>query len=225
MARSFFHEPNTAPTAPHICSIGSSGNSLPVASLTAFLKRLTSSLQIVDAELGVELDPLFVLEFLHDLLERVDLGLRCRLEAEHDVAVHLHETAIAVPGEAFVAGLVDQPLQGGFVEADVEDGIHHAGHGDAGAGPAGDEQRVLGVAELGPHGLFGFPHGRLDFALELGGIGVVVGVEVGADFGGQGEAGGDRADRYWSFRRGSPPCRREGSSFRRWPSALPPLKQ
>ena len=77
--------------------------------------------------------------------------LLLRLEAEHHVAVHLHEAAIAVPGEAFVAGLLDQAAQGGFVEADVEDGVHHARHADAGPGAARDEQRVLGVAELGPH--------------------------------------------------------------------------
>ena len=93
-------------------------------------------------------------------LERVDLVLALRLEAEHDVAVHLHEAAVAVPGEALVAGLLDQALTVVVVQADVEDGVHHAGHRDAGAGAAGDEQRVLGVAELAAHDLLDLAPGR-----------------------------------------------------------------
>ena len=76
-----------------------------------------------------------------------------------------------------------------LVEADVEDGVHHAGHADAGAGAAGDEQRVLGVAELGAHGLLGLAQGVLDLGLQLGRVLVVVVVVVGADLGGEGEAG------------------------------------
>ena len=49
-----------------------------------------------------------MLQLLQDLLERVDLVLDLRLEAEDDVAVHLHEAAVAVPGEALVAGLLDR---------------------------------------------------------------------------------------------------------------------
>ena len=144
MARSLFHEPNTAPMAPHICSWASSGKSLPVRSLTAFLKRLTSSLRSAVVSSVSSLTPLCVLQLVQDVLERIDLGLGLRLEAEDDVAVHLHEAAIAVPGEAFVAGLLDEAAQGRFVEADVEDGVHHARHADAGAGAAGDQQRILG---------------------------------------------------------------------------------
>jgi hypothetical protein len=60
--------------------------------------------QVVGGELGVELDAARVLLGLEQLLERIDLVLVLRLEAEHDVAVHLHEAAIGVVGEARIAG-------------------------------------------------------------------------------------------------------------------------
>ena len=44
MARSFIQEPNTAPTAPHSCSCGSSGKVLPVFALISALNSATISL-------------------------------------------------------------------------------------------------------------------------------------------------------------------------------------
>ena len=35
-----------------------------------------------------------------------------------------------------------------FVETEVEDGIHHTGHGSACAGTDGNEKRILVIAEL-----------------------------------------------------------------------------
>ena len=49
----------------------------------------------------------------------------------------------------------------------------------------------LRVAELRSHDLFGLAKGRLDLGLELRRVGLAVGVVVVADFGGDGEAGGD----------------------------------
>ena len=76
------------------------------------------------------------------LLEGVGLGV------EHDLGEHLDEAAVGVVGEALVAALGDQPLDRLVVQAEVEDGVHHAGHGKLGAGAHRDEQRILGVAEL-----------------------------------------------------------------------------
>jgi hypothetical protein len=79
-------------------------------------------------------DALVLLGDLQRFLERAVI------EAEHDVGIHLDEAAIAVPGEARVAGRGGEALDAGVVEAEVEDRVHHAGHGDAGAGADGDEQ-------------------------------------------------------------------------------------
>ncbi len=45
------------------------------------------------------------------------------------------------------AGLLGQALQRLVVEAEVQDGVHHAGHRELGAGPHAHEQRVGRVAE------------------------------------------------------------------------------
>ena len=39
-------------------------------------------------------------------------------------------------------------MDGAVVESEVEDGVHHAGHALTAAGPDGDEQGVVRVAEL-----------------------------------------------------------------------------
>ena len=166
MARSFIHEPKTAPMAPHICSSASSGKSLPVRSLTAFLKRLTSSLRSSTFSSVSSLTPLACLSSSMMCSNGSISVLVLRLEAEDDVAVHLHEAAIAVPGEAFVAGLVDQAAQGRFVEADVEDRVHHAGHARrgrrSGRRRAADSWRSPNLAPMTSSVL---RHGLLDLGL------------------------------------------------------------
>ena len=78
------------------------------------------------------------------------------------------------------------------VQADVEDRVHHAGHGELGARADGDEQRVLRVAELLAGGLLDLGDVGADLVHQPGGqllAGVVV---VAAGLGGDGEARGDR---------------------------------
>ena len=104
MARSFIHEPKTAPMAPQSWSIGSSGKSWPVFSLMARLERGDELLQVVDGELGVELDAALAFFFASMITSNGSCSfLLDRLEAEDHVAVHRDEAAVAVPGEALVA--------------------------------------------------------------------------------------------------------------------------
>ncbi len=114
------------------------GEILAGAFLDGLLEALHEFLEVGRGQVGVQLGPLRVLHLIHDLLEGVDIFLRMRLEAEHDIAVHLHETAIAVPGEALIAGLFDQAAQGILIEADIEHGVHHARHAHTRAGTARD---------------------------------------------------------------------------------------
>ena len=65
----------------------------------------------------------------------------------HDVAEHLHEAPVGVPGEALVAGRAREALDRLVVEAEVEDRVEHPRHRLARAGAHGDQQRVVGVAE------------------------------------------------------------------------------
>ena len=118
--------------------------------------------------------------------------LLLRLEFEHDVAVHLDQPAVAVPGEVLVARLLDEGGHRRLVETDVEHRVHHAGHRLAGTRPAGEQQRILAVAELRAHHLFGVLDAGFNLRLEFRRIAPVVGVEVPANVGRERETGGDR---------------------------------
>ena len=106
---------------------------------------------------------------------------------DEDVA-GLEETVVAVICEAGVVGLLGQTLDSLIVQAEVQDGVHHAGHGLTCAGTDGDQQRVLVVAE----GLAGDLLEALDVLEDVSGDLVVdltaVCVILGAGLGGDGEA-------------------------------------
>ncbi len=141
---------------------------------------------VVGGEIGVERIALAVLEGVEDVLEmRV-------LEAEHHVRIHGDEAAIAVIGEAAVAGQFRERLDRLVVEAEIEHGVHHARHRGARAGAHGDQQRIVGIAEHLAGQLADIIERLLDLRLQFLRIGFVVRVEIGADRGRNGEAGRHR---------------------------------
>ncbi len=166
------------------------GEIVPSAGLHCFLEAVNQHLQVGDGQLVVEGHAALVLEVVHDLLEGILFLLVLGLQAQHHIPVHLDETAVGVPGEALVAGLLDQAGEGFLVEADVQHGIHHAGHGVSGAGTAGNQQGVFRIAQLGAHGGFGLLDVLVHLGLQFRGILLAVGVEIRAHLGGEGEAGG-----------------------------------
>ena len=136
---------------------------------------------------------LLVLEFFDDRLERLVVFAFALLHAEDDVAVHLDEAAVAIPSEAGVAGGLGESDDGVVVEAEVEDGVHHARHRIASARADGDEEgHAGGGAELGAHDLLHVLHAGFHLSLEGNRVGALVGVVVGADFGRDREAGRHR---------------------------------
>ena len=72
--------------------------------LDHFLVALDHGLPVGGDQFGVERDVAVALHVFEDVLEMV------MLDAEHDVAVHLDEAAVAVIGEARVAAAPDQPF-------------------------------------------------------------------------------------------------------------------
>ena len=99
-------------------------------------------LEIIGVQIDVVRDALGGLHLV-DLILKQALG-----HAHDDVRKHLYEAAVAVVSEAGVAGLFGQALDGCIVQAEVEDGVHHAGHGLARAGAHGHQQGIFHVAEL-----------------------------------------------------------------------------
>ena len=114
------------------------------------------------------------------------------VEAEHHVGIHGDEAPVAVIGEAPVAGFLGQRRDRHVVEAEIEHGVHHARHRGARARAHRDEQRVLAVAECLAGDAADLGERGFDLRLEILGIGLAVLIEIGADLGGDGEAGRHR---------------------------------
>ena len=79
-------------------------------------------LEVVGAQVGVELDASLFLEAFQLVLERLVL------DAHRRGAEHVDQAAIAVVGEPRIAGLLRQPLDRGVGQAEVQDRVHHARH-------------------------------------------------------------------------------------------------
>ena len=149
---------------------------------------------VVAVHVGVERIALGVLVGVEDVLEVM------MLEAEHHVGIHRDEAAVAVIGEAAVARLGRQRLDGHVVEAEVEHGVHHARHRGPAAGAHRHQQRILGVAKPLAGQLADMGERGLDLSLQLRRVGLVVGVEIGADGGRQREAWRHRQPEIGHFR-------------------------
>ena len=136
-------------------------------------------LEIVGVQIDVVRDAL-------GSLHLVDLFLKQALGHAHDdVRKHLHEAAVAVVGKAGVTGLFSQALNGRIVQAQIENGVHHAGHGLARAGAHRHQQRVVHIAELLAGQLFKAldvrKNVRLDLRIDLAAVRVILRAGLGRD--------------------------------------------
>ena len=189
-ARALFQDWKTAPMAPHSCSRGSSGKSTFNFSFDERLEGRNQLFQVIYGELRVELDAPGLFLLIDDPLEGVFLFLALGFQAEHHVSVHGDEAAAAVPGEPLVPGQLGESLHRLRVEAEIEDSVHHARHAGPRPRSDGEEERVFWVAEAHAHRLFHVFQVLEDlFFQTLGELHPLV-IEEGADFRGNGEAGG-----------------------------------
>ena len=154
--------------------------------LDALLVAVDDGVPIVGAEIGVERVAVAVLVVVEDFLEMM------MLDAEHHVGIHGDEAPVAVQGKAPVAGFLRKRHDGDVVEAEIEHGVHHARHRGARAGAHRDQQRIFAVAEFLAGDAADLGQRGIDLRLQILRIGFAVGVEIGADLGGDGEAGRHR---------------------------------
>ncbi len=114
------------------------------------------------------------------------------VDGQHHVREQGDEAAVAVPGEAVVPGPLRQPLDRLVVQTQVEDGVHHAGHGRPRSGAHRDEERARRIAEAAPCG--GLEPGQVgEDLLPQAGRMLLAGRVVGRPgLGGDGEAGRHR---------------------------------
>ena len=123
------------------------------------------------------------------LFHLVDELFKILLADFHDnVREHLDETTVGVIYKAleFRIGVAcDHCGDDVVVQTEVQDGVHHAGHGSAGTGTDGNQQRVLQIAELLAVDLFHLAdelHDLChDIVIDLAAILIVLSAGLGSD--------------------------------------------
>ena len=105
------------------------------------------------------------------------------IHVQNNVGIHLDETAVAVVGKAFVARSLSQAFDCFVIQTEVQDGVHHARHGNAGAGTHGEQQRVFRIGEFAADNGFAMGDAVFDLFGQIGGEGLAVFIEIRADFG------------------------------------------
>ena len=137
-------------------------------------------LEVIGPELHVLRDaPVGLLAF-QQRFEGIVIFIIAGSDAHDHVAIHLHETPVAVVGEAFVARLCDQSLNGHVVQTEIQNGVHHAGHGGPGSGTDGYEQWVVGIAETGVHDGLDLRHRPPYLVVQIRRITAFVAIIIGA---------------------------------------------
>src|SRR5262245_35498986 len=110
---------------------------------------------------------------------------------EHHVGIHGDKTAIAVVSETPITGLPGKRLNGFVVETEIEDCIHHAGHGGACARTDGNQKRTVFIAKHLAGNAPNLRQGFFDLHAQRFRVLLVVPVVVGADLSRDREAGRD----------------------------------
>ena len=167
---------------PHQLLLGVSGEVGADLLLILGLELVGQGLQVVGVQLHILGDTLFLLHLVDELLKILLAHL-------HDhIGVHLDEAAVAVPCPAGIVGLLGNHFHHLLVQAQVEDGVHHAGHGGPGAGADGDQQRILQVAELLAGNLLQLVDILHNLSLDIVVDPLAVLIILGAGLGGNGKA-------------------------------------
>ena len=121
-----------------------------------------------------------ILQVLDHGLERLMVFARPFLNAHHHIAVHLQKAPIRIPGETRVARFFCNDADNLVVHPEIENRVHHAGHGIACARSHGNKQRPLFVPEFFAHRLLNLCEGRRDLRLQFTRVSAVVIVKVAA---------------------------------------------
>lgn len=97
--------------------------------------------EVADVQVGVVYDTVLVLDPAEDVFEE-------RAVDAHDrTPEHLHEATVGIPREPLPVGDLGQAEHREVVQTDVQDGLHHARHGEPRPRPDREEQRVVHLSQ------------------------------------------------------------------------------
>ena len=147
--------------------------------LVLSLELVSQRPEVLGGQLDVEVNALLLLHLVDQLLEVLLADL-------HDnIGIHLDEPTVAVPCPAGVARHGGNGVDDRLIQTEVQDGIHHTGHGRTRAGADRHEQGVLLIAELLAGDLLHLldvGHDlRHDLVIDLSAVLVVLCARLGAD--------------------------------------------
>ena len=133
---------------------------------------------IVRVQLVIHLDALL-------LLDLIDEGLEGGLGQLHDdIREHLDEAAVGIARKARIVRQAGNRFADLVIHAEVEDGVHHAGHGRTRTRTNGYEQRIFRVAQRFAGDFFQFIEVLKDLFLDIRIDRLAVLIIPGAGFGG-----------------------------------------
>ena len=105
------------------------------------LKALNNLFQVVGSKVRVKTRSLCFLDLVkHSFKKRFG-------NFHYHIREHLDESAVGIIGKSGIPRLPGKALHGNIGKSQVQDRIHHSGHGRSRAGTDGNQKRILRVAE------------------------------------------------------------------------------
>ena len=108
------------------------GESLTGTLEDSLLEKRHQLLQLINVHLVVKHDAALTLHLLNDGLKRINVVFVDGFHTQHNIAVHLNKTTIAVIGKTLIAGLLSKTNNNLVVQSQIKNGVHHTRHGSTG---------------------------------------------------------------------------------------------
>ncbi len=144
-------------------------------------ERLDDPDEVAGVQPGVVHDAVLLLDPVEHAFEE------CDVDTHDGIPEHLHESTVGIPGEALPLGGLTQSEHRQVVQTDVQDGLHHARHGERRRADR-QQQRVVHLPQPLAGGTLQRCQVFPDLAVQIL-RGLAGGQEVAARLGGDGEAG------------------------------------
>ena len=115
---------------------------VPLLLLIELLVLSDDILKILCCQLGIEFIAVPALLSFQDGVEK---GLRL---SHNDIGEHLDKSPVRVISKSRISGLLRKADNGNIVQSEVQDCVHHSGHGNRSAGTYRDQKRIVLITEL-----------------------------------------------------------------------------